>query len=81
VNISGPGLALNHANAGVGAHFEYTNSQAYSAAVYRHPDIVAGVAYRCRHDNDLTAYALFDRIETAIVSVVTPASTLDEFDN
>jgi len=71
VNLSGPGLALNHANADVGAHFEYTKSQAYSAAVYRHPDVLAGIAYRGRHDNELTA----------ILSVETPNSTLDKFDN
>ena len=73
-------MARNWANGDVGAHYEYEQSQAYSAAVYEHPDNVAGIGYLCRHDNSQLAFALYDRIANFIEKVSTPDETLDEND-
>ena len=81
VELFGPGMARNWANGDVGAHYEYEQSQAYSAAVHTHPDHVAGIGYLCRHDNSQLAFALYDRIANVIEEISTPDWTLDEDDD
>ncbi len=49
----------------------YERSQAFSLAVWAHSDRPDGFQYRCRHDNSLTAVALFDRGGVGLRSVAT----------
>ena len=56
-------------------------SQRFSLAVHQHPDHVAGIAYRCRHDNEQIAWALFERSAPLFDRIETPPDTLDEDDD
>lgn len=77
LRLYGPGLAANRANAAisaagpgesayglapnVAANDAYVLSQAYARAACEHPQRPDGIVYRCKHDNDELAIALFAR--------------------
>lgn len=61
----GPGLAIMGATAEIShGPLPYSASHRWSQAIHDHPDIVDGIAYRSRHDDDQICYAVFDRAET-----------------
>ncbi len=66
VDLTGPGLVLVEGTAEISSTRDYTLSWAWSRAVYEHPDGVDGILYRCRHDDDQLAVALFGRARTAV---------------
>lgn len=49
-----------------GAANPYEHSQAWSRAIYDHPDGVGGLEFRSSHDDDLRCLALFDRTRTSV---------------
>jgi hypothetical protein len=61
VDLHGAGLRRLGFTASLFASKDYRTSQALSAAVFSHPNAVDGVRYRCRHDPDCLAVALFER--------------------
>jgi hypothetical protein len=65
VALFGRHLSALHANA-TAAHGRYVVSQAWSRALYDHPDAPDGIAYRPAHDDALTAVALFARARDAL---------------
>ena len=70
VELHGRGLAALGATAEVTASPRpYKLPQAWSAALYNHPDTFDGIAYRARHDNSEICYAFFHRSGTAIAEV------------
>lgn len=79
--IHGNGLAANRTNADITSGWAYDMSQAYSQAIHQHADSVAGMSYRCRHDNEQIGWALFDRCRELIERFDTPDVTLDEDDD
>jgi hypothetical protein len=60
VAMRGPGLAIAGATAAIatGAH---DIARQWSRALWQHPAVFDGITYRCRHDDDEIAVALFDR--------------------
>jgi hypothetical protein len=60
VAFHGPGLAALGATAAV-AHGPHAAARRWARALWAHPDQPDGIAYRCRHDDDDAAVALFDR--------------------
>ncbi len=62
VRLYGPGLSPVGATAAVTSG-DYSVSQAWSKALYSHPNKVDGIAYKANHDNDQLCYALFDKVE------------------
>ena len=65
-DLTGPGLVLIGGTAEISSTRDYTLSWAWSRAVYEHPDGADGILYRCRHDDDQLAVALFGRARTAV---------------
>lgn len=66
VQLTGPGLAVLGATAEVTHGSDpgpnpYASAQAWSRALFLHPDRFDGIAYRARHDDAELCYALFDR--------------------
>ncbi len=60
---------------GVGPH---SLARRWSQALHDHPDRPDGIEYRCRHNSDELALALFDRVgATALAPVVEVALTAD----
>lgn len=49
-----------------GATNAYVHSQAWSHAIYHHPDGVDGIEFRSSHDDDLHCLALFDRAQGTV---------------
>jgi len=76
--LHGNGLARNHANSEISAIEPYTSSQQFSRALFLHSNAVAGLSYRCRHDNEQIAWALFDRSEHLLARIDIPDTTLDQ---
>lgn len=70
IRFAGPGLSRLGATAEV-AHAgpPYRAPQAWSAALFAHPDRVDGIAYHGRHDDETLCYAIFDRARDAIREV------------
>ena len=65
-DLTGRGLVRMGGTAEISSTRDYTLSWAWSRAVYEHPDGVDGLLYRCRHDNDQLAVALFGRARAAV---------------
>jgi len=59
VDLSGAGLARG----------DHSMSRSWSAALYRHPSSPDGIAYRCRHDPDRVAVAVFDRVAPRLSTI------------
>ncbi|QZO02464.1 RES family NAD+ phosphorylase [Chenggangzhangella methanolivorans] len=67
VQLQGPGLAVLGATAEVThAGENYDLSQAWSAKLQAHPVNADGIAYRSRHDDGQTCFAVFDRALPAV---------------
>lgn len=60
VDLTGAGLARLGADNRL-ATGEHSVSRSWSASLYQHPRSPDGIAYRCRHDPDRVAVAVFDR--------------------
>lgn len=60
VSLNGPGLAQLGATAEI-ASGDYPLCRAWALALWRHPSAPDGLMYRCRHDDESFAIALFDR--------------------
>ena len=66
VAFGGPGLRRLHATAGT-VHATYSGvTQAWSRALWAHPDQPDGIRYRSRFDDDQHCVALFDRAAAAV---------------
>jgi hypothetical protein len=81
--LRGRGLSWRGLTAAISSSAIYGESRAVSAGVHAEPTNLAGIEYRCRHDDDEIAYAIFDRassrlkvIEGSAVSCVDIADTL-----
>jgi hypothetical protein len=70
VAFHGPGLAALGATAAV-AHGPHAAARRWARALWAHPDQPDGIAYRCRHDDDERAVALFDRAAGALAVAAT----------
>lgn len=66
--LHGDGLAWHGVTSDICAGDDYGPSQALSLAL--HGKGLDGIAYRSRHNNDEICYALFDRVETAVLRVI-----------
>lgn len=64
--LAGPGLAALGATAAV-SHGPHAVARRWARALWAHPDRPDGIAYRCRHDDDALAVALFDRAADALL--------------
>ena len=74
VSVHGPGLAALGATAAVTSG-AYEVAQLWSRALHRHPAGLDGICYRCNHDNDAFAVALFDRCRDHIrITAANPLS-------
>jgi hypothetical protein len=70
VELHGPGLATLGATAQVTATAPpYDLPQAWAAALYNHPGLYDGIAYRARHDDGEICYAFFDRSAPALAEI------------
>jgi len=49
-----------------GALDPYEHSQAWSRAIFEHPDVVDGIQFKSSHDDDLRCLAVFDRAQSAL---------------
>lgn len=65
VELNGPFLRRVGADASV-VHARYEITQAWSAALYAHPERPDGIRYRARHDDSGLSVALFDRAAQAV---------------
>lgn len=65
VPLHGPALAQLGTTAEV-ASGRYSLSRAWADAINRHPSTPDGILYRCRHDDDSFAIALFDRAASQV---------------
>jgi hypothetical protein len=63
--MHGAGLRRIKATAAV-VQDPYEITWAWSHAIHAHPECLAGISYRARHDDDGLALALFQRDETAL---------------
>jgi RES domain len=70
VAIYGAGLARIGATADI-ASGDHEHARRWSRAIWSHPSHPDGVTYRCRHDDDQFAVALFDRARDALTESVT----------
>jgi hypothetical protein len=77
VDLHGPGLARVGTTAAVATVYPYDIPNAWAAALYDHPARPDGIRYRCRHDSDEMALALFDRAAAALVISATQAMDSD----
>lgn len=66
VDLHGPGLARVGTTAAVATVYPYDIPNAWAAALHDHPEQPDGLRYRCRHDSDEMALALFDRSAAAL---------------
>lgn len=64
--LRGPGLSWRGTTASISSSPLYRDSQKLSAAIHCEREEPAGIEYRCRHDNDELAVALFDRARDAL---------------
>jgi hypothetical protein len=70
VDLSGDGLVLIGAHAGISS-CPYDQVRPWSRALWAHPDQPDGLLYRARHNPQLTALALFDRVHGELFTVTT----------
>ena len=67
VSLHGPGLALLGCTAEItSSPSPYDEPQRLSRSLWQHGDRPDGIRYRCRHDDELFAIALFDRAVDAL---------------
>lgn len=66
VKMHGEGLRRLRATGAV-VQGPYTNTWAWSQALYGHPETPDGIRYRARRDDDLFAIALYDRAASTLV--------------
>lgn len=66
VSLRGAGLARLGITAAVAMGHSYSDSQALGRRIHDHDDRPDGILYRCRHDDDAFAVALFDRARQAV---------------
>jgi hypothetical protein len=67
VKLHGNGLAKVGCTAQItSSDPPYDEPQRLSRELWLHPDAVDGISYLCRHDNDLRAFALYDRAADAL---------------
>ncbi len=59
--LRGRGLSWRGLTASVSSSPLYDDTRSISAAIHSEAAGLAGIEYRCRHDDDEIAYALFDR--------------------
>lgn len=64
--LYGPGAARLGTTAQLAADSRYDFSQAWSRALWEHPDSPDGVAYRSRHDDVALCAAIYDRAGGAL---------------
>jgi hypothetical protein len=76
--LRGPGLSWRGITASVSSATPYQETQALSARIHGEPSRPMGIEYRCRHDDDEIALALFDRARGSLR--VDPASALSCLD-
>lgn len=76
VRIMGDGLARIGATAVVSSG-PYSLSQAWSLALWNHPEKPDGLLYRARHDDDRLCAAIFDRVGN-VLSSATHGSLLED---
>ena len=67
VDFCGPGLSAVGTTGGVNTG-SYRVSQAWAAALHRHPDAPDGILYRSRHDPSGHCAAIFDRSDLTITA-------------
>jgi hypothetical protein len=61
VPVHGPGLARLGVTAELASGADYSVSQSWSAALWRHPDKPDGILYRSRHDDSALCVAVYHR--------------------
>jgi len=66
VDLSGEGLARLGADARLSAGESYDAPQAWSLALFQHPDAPDGIAFTARHDPQRLCAALFDRVSAVV---------------
>ena len=59
--LRGGGLSWRGLTASVSSSPLYDDTRSISAAIHSEAAALAGIEYRCRHDDDEIAYAMFDR--------------------
>jgi hypothetical protein len=77
VPLSGPALATLGATAELAAGSSYQLSQAWSRALWHHPDAPDGITYRSRHDDSAYCLALFHRAASLVQGVTTVPFPMD----
>lgn len=71
LSLHGPGLARIGATSAV-ASGSHVASRDWSRAIYEHPDLPDGIAYRSKHDDGEHCIALFGRASDSIVPAGSP---------
>ncbi len=66
VTLYGPGVARLGTTAQLASDSHHDLSQAWSRAVWEHPDAPDGVAYHSRHDDAALCVAIYDRAQDAL---------------
>lgn len=66
VHLVGRGLSLISADASLAAGRDYDVTQAWSRALYEHPDRPDGIRFRGRHDPSQVSLAIFGRCRGAL---------------
>lgn len=66
VSLHGSGLARLGLTAAIATGQTYADSQIWARRIHEHPEEPDGILYRCRHDDDTFAVALFDRARSAV---------------
>jgi hypothetical protein len=77
VDLHGSGLARVGATAAVATVYPYDIPNAWAAALHDHPEQPDGIRYRCRHDSDEMALAVFHRSAAAMFVASTNAMDSD----
>jgi|HubBroStandDraft_1064217.scaffolds.fasta_scaffold00516_7 hypothetical protein len=67
--LHGPGLARLGVTAELASGGAYVDSQAWSRALWDHPDAADGIAYRSRHDDSALCIAIYHRAKAALTIV------------
>ena len=67
--LHGPGLARLGVTAELASGADYAVSQAWSRALWEHPDAPDGIMYRSRHDDSALCVAIYHRAKAALTVV------------
>lgn len=67
--LHGEGLSWCGTDASISSSTDYTEPRRIAAALYHEISALDGIAYRSRHDNSALCFALFDRVDAALLSV------------